>query len=499
MFIEEKKQQHRPNLQHRLPTLLGLCIGLLIYPAAYAQEYSYAQAEQQILQHSYTAQANTALQQAAQLEAEAVKGLGLPRIDLNARAYKFHSQTDVPLDNFKQSIEDQLSQRLSDRMSELENIGVPSDILDPVESGINNIIHDGIGQLPNYANLTLDDEVFRPTISMTMPIYTGGLTQSAKQVTQINARRSALSTTQQQDVQRFELVQSYFYTQLQQQLLLASQENLNAMQRHLDNAIKFEQQGFISKGQRMQFNVARNNAARLFQTTQSNYAASYFQLKNLLQDENISALSTPLFVNKTQSHQLDSLLASFADQSPLIQKLRMDTELANEKVKVQSASQKPKIFAFGEYGLDDKHNWIVGVVASYNLFSGINKSKQVQAAELQRYATELLTERTKQEMSNIIYKAYSELQDSQQSHQLLMENMLAAQENLRIQTLSFQEDMGTATQVIDAENMIHTLKSEIALNAYKYVMSLATLLQSNGSITQFKTYVQQNNTDYIGN
>ncbi len=37
----------------------------------------------------------------------------------------------------------------------------------------------------------------------------------------------------------------------------------------------------------------------------------------------------------------------------------------------------------------------------------------------------------------------------------------------------------------------------MALNAYKYVMSLATLLQSHGSMDQFKAYVTQPHTDYI--
>jgi hypothetical protein len=57
--------------------------------------------------------------------------------------------------------------------------------------------------------------------------------------------------------------------------------------------------------------------------------------------------------------------------------------------------------------------------------------------------------------------------------------------------------MGTASQVIDAQNQLSVLKTEKALNAYKYVMALATLLQSHGSISQFKDYVNQTNTDFI--
>ncbi len=459
-----------------------------------AQSLSYVQAEQNVLKDSYTTQANQALQQASELQADAMKGLGLPRVDLNVRAYAFHNEIDIPLDAFKNNLEKTLSQGINDRINE-QNL--PSGITDPLKDGINQAIHSGIGLFPDSSNVILEDQVIRPTVSVLMPLYTGGATRSAKEVAHIQAKRSQLNTQQQNDLQRFELIQAYFNAQLQQQLFDSSQSNFQAMQHHYSNAMKLEQQGFISKGQRMQFEVAKNNAERNQQNADANLRSSLFQLNNLLQSSQITRLTTPLFVNSNQNQNLNVLLKNYQDQSTLIKKMQMDTQLANANVKAQSAAKKPNLFAFGEYSLDDKQNWIVGVVARYNLFSGIDKNKNVQAAELQRYATELLTERTKQEIENILYKSYNEVSTAQLSHQLLLKNVQAAQENLRIQQLSFKEDMGTATQVIDAQNTLSGLKSEIALNAYKYVLSLATLLQSHGSIDQFQTYIGQSNTDYI--
>ena len=258
-----------------------------------------------------------------------------------------------------------------------------------------------------------------------------------------------------------------------------------------------ESQGFISKGQRMQFEVAKNNAQRADQNAEANLRSSLFKLNNLIQSSDITDLSTPLFINQQNNQNLTALLKSYQDQSSLIRKMHMDTQLANANVKAQSAAKKPNVFAFGEYSLDDKQNWIVGVAARYNLFSGIDKNKTVHAAELQRYASELMTERTKQEIETTIYTSFNEASSAQQSHVLLQQNVKAAQENLRIQQLSFKEDMGTATQVIDAQNALNSLQSEMALNAYKYVMSLATLLQSHGSIDQFQSYINQSYTDYI--
>ncbi|WP_228199397.1 TolC family protein [Acinetobacter sp. SWAC57] len=464
---------------------------------AFAASISYQQAEQNVLQDSYSTQATQALQQASKLEAEAVKGLGLPRVDLNVRAYAFHNELDIPLGALKNNLEQTLSDGVTTQIDQWQNSNPNLGDLSGLQQGIDQTIHQGVGLIPDSSQVTLEDQVIRPSISAMMPLYTGGLTSSAKQVANIKAKRSELNTKQQRDLQRFELIQAYFNVQLQQQLLSSSQYNLLSMQKHYNNALKLEQQGFISKGQRMQFEVAKNNAQRSEQASQSNLKASLFQLNNLLQSSQITELTTPLFINSTQNQDLNALLKSYTDHSALVQKMQMDTQLAQANVKVQNAAKKPHIFAFGEYSLDDKNNWIIGLAAQYNLFSGIDKNKNVQAAELQRYASELMTARTKQEIENVIYKSYSEATTAQQSDQLLQQNIKAAQENLRIQELSFKEDMGTATQVIDAQNMLSALKAETALNAYKYVMSLATLLQSHGSIDQFQTYLLQPNTRFI--
>lgn len=483
-----------------------VCWGLTVLASmmygsfAYAQSISFKDAEQQLLQRSYSSQAFQSLEQASKLEAEAVKGIGLPRVDLNVRAYAFHSEVDIPLKQFKNNLENSLSQGVNGRLNEWEasnGVDLPAGITDSLREGLNNTIHSGVGLIPDTSNVVLEDQVIRPTVSVMMPLYTGGLTRSAKEIANIQSGRSELSNQQQQDTQRFELIQSYFNVQLQKQLLDAALFNSNAMQQHYRNALKLEQQGFISKGKRMQFEVARNNAERAQQNAQANLNAALFQLNNLLLDSNITELSTPLFVNRAEPQNVNILLSSFSQNSPLIKKMQMDTELAKANVKAQQAAKKPNVFAFGEYSLDQHQNWIVGVAARYNLFSGIDKNKNIQAAELKRYAAELMTARTQQEIENLIYKSFSEAVSAQQSDALLQQNLKAAQENLRIQELSFKEDVGTATQVIDAQNMLSSLKAEMALNAFKYVMSLATLLQSHGSIVEFPNYMQHANTHYI--
>ena len=395
----------------RFPKQLSLSIGLiscaLFSTYLYAQPLSYSEAEQYVVENAYATQAQQALQQASQLEMEAVKNLGLPRIDLNARAYSFHSETSVPLESSKRRLENSLTRGFDDKLSQWENV-LPPEVIDQVSQGFDQVVSDGLNKVPNNLDVTIEDHDVRTSISMVMPLYVGGKINSAKQIASIQAQRSNISEKQQQDSQRLEMIQSYFNVQLQQQLVNTTRFNLNAMQEHYNNALKLEKQGFINKGQRMQFEVARNNAERTYQNAQSNLQASQFSLQNLLKTKQGLNLTTPLFVNTTQNHSLDKLLANYDQNSSLIKKLQMDTQLANENIKVQQAAKKPSVFAFGEYGLDSKENWIVGVMAKYNLFSGIDNNKNIRAAELKKYAAELMTERTKQEVENVLYKSTHE-------------------------------------------------------------------------------------------
>ena len=483
------KNTHIP-LKYAFLTAMIFCGNI-----SYAQSISFQDAEKQLLQNSYNTQAFQQLTEASNLSAEAVKNLGLPQIDLNVRAISYHTRVDVPLETLKNNLSQGLVDNVNNKIDQLPGLdpNVANDLKGLSQQGIS----EGVGLIPNSYDMTLKDHMVRPTISMIMPIYTGGLTTSTKQIAQISKQQGQLTQQQQQDLQLFELIQTYFNVQLQKQLLSSSQYNKKAMQTHYDNALKLEKQGFISKGQRLQFEVALNTAKRIEQSTNAGLQSSLFHLNNMLHDSQITQLSTPLFVNTDTQLSLNSLLKSFNQQSTLIKKLEADSLLAAENVKIKNAAQKPKIFAFGEYALDEKDNWIVGIAAQYNLFSGVNKHKSIRAAELEHSATKLLTEQAKKELENIIYKSFSELTTAQQSNTLIQSNFVAAEENLRIQTLSFKEDMGTATQVIDAQNLIYALKTESALNAYKYVMSLASLLQSNGSLQNFQSFIHQPNTHYI--
>ena len=476
--------------------LSALCAWSLQW--AQADALSYEQAESHYLEMGHAGKASAALQQASELQAQAVKHLGMPRVDLNVRAYKLHAENDVPLDGIKRHLTDTIHDNIGKRVDQLQSdLGIPPVVAEGLEDAATQAVDEGIATIPDQTEVRVDDSRVSSSLSMTWPIYTGGIIHSTQKIAQINTDKASLSLEQQLDMERLELVQMYFGMQLNQQLTQVAAANLAGMQQHVKNALALERQGFISKGQRMQFEVARNTSERLYNNSKVALQNSRFELLNALQSRDNVSLSTPLFVNTERHRTIDTWLQSYPDGSRLLQKTQLDTDIAKQNITIQKAAFKPKVFAFGEYALDADKKWIVGLGLSYNLISGLDRRKSTQAAESTYLAAQLSKERVQQEIEKTIFKAYSEMEVSQQNHTLLKENMLAAIENRRIQTISFREDSGTATQVIDAQNMVASLKAEQALNAYKYIMALAVLLNSTGNMGQFKQYTQAKHTDYI--
>ena len=476
--------------------LSALCAWSLQW--AQADALSYEQAESHYLEMGHAGKASAALQQASELQAQAVKHLGMPRVDLNVRAYKLHAENEVPLDGIKRHLTDTIHDNIGKRVDQLQSdLGIPPVVAEGLEDAATQAVDEGIATIPDQTEVRVDDSRVSSSLSMTWPIYTGGIIHSTQKIAQINADKASLSLEQQLDMERLELVQMYFGMQLNQQLNQVAAANLAGMQQHVKNALALERQGFISKGQRMQFEVARNTSERLYNHSKVALQNSRFKLLNALQSRDNVSLSTPLFVNTERHRTIDTWLQSYPDGSRLLQKTQLDTDIAKQNITIQKAAFKPKVFAFGEYALDADKKWIVGLGLSYNLISGLDRRKSTQAAESTYLAAQLSKERVQQEIEKTIFKAYSEMEVSQQNHTLLKENMLAAIENRRIQTISFREDSGTATQVIDAQNMVASLKAEQALNAYKYIMALAVLLNSTGNMGQFKQYTQAKHTDYI--
>lgn len=203
-----------------------------------------------------------------------------------------------------------------------------------------------------------------------------------------------------------------------------------------------------------------------------------------MQQSQLPQLTTPLFVQPAPLQPLDFYLAQLAQQSPQLAQLQKDQQLAAEGVQIARASLLPSAYVFGQQALN-KNDWLVGVGAHYTLLASMDRKKLLNAAQAREEATQALQLQAQQDLEQLVRRAYFEADNARKAFMSMQTSITAAQENLRVQQLSFREGETTATFVNDAVNALTLAYTDQATAAYRYDMALVTLLSAIGQAQQF--------------
>jgi outer membrane protein TolC len=171
--------------------------------------------------------------------------------------------------------------------------------------------------------------------------------------------------------------------------------------------------------------------------------------------------------------------------------------VAAATVDLAKSRLRPQAFAFGEYNLNRSSalpiepDWIVGVGVRYTLFSNIGRSQAVAAAREQEAAAQELARGTRQTARSATLRAWNLVESARRSFLSLDSNLAAAEENLRVQRISFREGEGTVTRVTGAEAALATARTQRIAAAYEYDLALAALLTAAGQLDTYPEYLRR--------
>src|SRR5262249_50118723 len=139
--------------------------------------------------------------------------------------------------------------------------------------------------LGNTLRFTQQEWRTRPSITMTLPIYSGGRIAAAQHAARASVQEAVAgrdAALQSLDVQ---LVDTYFGQQLAERALDVRREVRDGLQEHLTHAEALEKEGFATRAQRLQAVVARDQAEREFQSATNDLATARTALSSLLHDD----------------------------------------------------------------------------------------------------------------------------------------------------------------------------------------------------------------------
>lgn len=458
-----------------------------------ARGLSFSAAQAQLLSNSDSLAAAKAGLHASQDQADAVKALGGPSVFLDAQVLRYRKTVDVSLDPAKELVQSSVDGFLASLPGLLP--GLPTSVIDQITNGVDQGLAGALGGLQSSARLRTEETLFRPTVTAVAPIYTGGLITATKEAARAGVRQADAELAASADLTVLRLVQAYFGQQLAAQVLQVSTENRDGFERHFQDALKIEREGFISKAQRLQVQVARDAAQRQYERAAGEHENARTSLAQLLKEKTPVNPTSPLFVNTAPLEPASEFVASALANQPELRKLDAMRDQASQGVKAVQATQKPKVYGFAGYNLnqDDalliEPDWIVGVGVHYTLLSGLNRGKAVSAARRRQTQAELAIGAARTTLETLTLRAHRQVEMAQRQFALLAINIEAARENLRLQDLAFREGQANAAEVIDARVALSIAETQRAAAAYEYDLTLAELLSASGRIQDYGDYI----------
>lgn len=336
----------------------------------------------------------------------------------------------------------------------------------------------------------------RPLVKATLPIYTGGQIPAAQSAAKAAVAQADAERALQAQALVPQLVQVYFGTQLAEQAQAVRRDTRDGLERHLQNAVRLEQEGFATKAQRLQALVARDQAEREYQKAVNDLASIRAALTVLLRSGAEIAPTTPLFVDRAPLPPLQTFRDTALDSHPQIARLDALVEQAGQGVRVQEAKLKPQIYAFGQYDLRRRDalltepDWVFGVGLRYTFLSGSGRDHQIAAAREQRLQAEAGLREARNRIEIGVTQAYNAVDTARRQYLLLESSISRAEENLRLQDLAFREGQATSLDLIDARLALGGARIERAQAAYQYDYALAQLLEASGQADRYEDYLR---------
>ncbi|MGL5148509.1 MAG: TolC family protein, partial [Plesiomonas shigelloides] len=203
-----------------------------------------------------------------------------------------------------------------------------------------------LGSIPGELFITpfTQQDVFRSSLTAMWPIYTGGRISAAQGI----YAAQVAEEEQQHELARRELfttlVDRYYGVLVTAELASTQDKLVASLEEHVAHARKLEAQGQIAKVERLNAEVALDNAKVQASSSHRQHQITLLALKSLLRAE--IAPTSPLFI-AARSPSLPLLTELTQKQHPALKLLAAKETQAKGLIDVERGAYKPTVFLYG--------------------------------------------------------------------------------------------------------------------------------------------------------
>lgn len=346
-------------------------------------------------------------------------------------------------------------------------------------------------RVPPFVENVQDEAFWLADLKVTWPIYTGGKVAAANRAAEAQVEDAAQQRRLTEQTLFTELARRYFGLRLALSAHDVRTQVLAGLDQHLHHARRLEEEGVISRAERLHAEVARSEADRQLRRAAHDVEIARAAVANILSEQQVGDPASPLFLLP----KVDPL-ETFQDQAqqkhPAFGRLSAQRTMAEQALKAQQGRWRPDVYLFGTRQLHTADltlldpKWAAAVGASFTLFDGFDRSHRTAAARLQQARVLDLEQRARRDIATLTEKRYRELEKARDQFEALRPAQELAEENLRVRTRAFEEGLATSLDVVDARLSASRVELERLAAAYDFDVALAELLEASGQADRFE-------------
>jgi len=443
----------------------------------------------------------------AEEKRKAQKGLYYPKLDLSANFTQMSESLELDLTPVKDAIipayqliggQTQYLQGLTDYMA-------ATGTLDPAtysqmnqgltDLSLNNEMAVNTINEGEWVKTIQEEQFAVVDASFTWPFFTGGKIRAANKAAEARIEESQAQNQQVNSQEITNVVQCYFGLRLAMNVQEVRQKVVDGMEKHLYDAKKLEENGMIAHAERLHAKVALVEAQRELKKSKNTVELMQTAIQNSLTTNKPVKPVTDLFISPNNGN-LQDFVARARQMNPAIKKLQAKEKLATQAVKKEQSAWYPDLYAFGKadivnYQLSEyMPEWMVGVGLKVNLFDGLSKLRNTQAAKIQRMEVQAWQDKAKLDLATGVTKIYQQMEQAADNYSSTQTSIKFAKEYLRIREKAFNEGFATSTDVVDAQLNLAKVEIEKLKALYQFDVTLAKLLELALQSEEIKTYAE---------
>lgn len=299
-------------------------------------------------------------------------------------------------------------------------------------------------------------------LQISQPLYMGGKIKHGILAGEKMAAASDRKLDRARQDVSFQTTKAYLNVLLAERYVKLMDSVVSTVQKHVESAQAYFDTGFIMEADLLQAKVFLGQMQQQQIRAQNNARLAMAFLSNVMGiDQKQEYKLTDVFTYQPQSYDLQLLVQSGLENRPDLEEMRLKVEAAKQKIGVEKAGYKPKVFLVGQLNYHDSDfagfegdSYKVMAVAKYNLFNGKRTRAKVNRAKSQYESYHNYLTQMENGIQLQIKQALFRLQEAEQRYKVAKLSYKQAKENVVLREERYKKGVEKTTDLLDADTAL---------------------------------------------